>query len=29
MVAWSQTDNPMDNVPGLFRNLWNQVTGIF
>ena len=29
MVAWSQTDNAMDNVPGLFRNLWNQVTGIF
>lgn len=29
MVAWSQTGNEMDNVPGLFQNLWNQVTGIF
>jgi len=27
MVGYSQTDNEMANVPGLFRNLLNQVTG--
>ncbi|SEK96509.1 thiosulfate/3-mercaptopyruvate sulfurtransferase [Roseovarius nanhaiticus] len=27
MAGYSQTDNEMANVPGLFRNLWNQVMG--
>ena len=29
MVGWSQTGNAMDNVPGLFQNLVNQVRGLF
>lgn len=27
MVGWSQAGLPMDNTPGVFRNLLNQITG--
>ena len=29
MVGWSNAGHEMANVPGLFRNLWNQVRGVF
>ncbi len=29
MVGWSQTDYPMDNTPGVFRNLMNQISDVF
>lgn len=29
MVGWSNAGHEMANVPGVFRNLWNQVTSVF
>lgn len=29
MVGWSNAGHEMANVPSLFRNLWNQVRGVF
>ena len=29
MVGWSNAGGEMENVPGPFRNLWNQITGVF
>jgi thiosulfate/3-mercaptopyruvate sulfurtransferase len=29
MVGWSMTGRPMDNVPSLARNLWNQIVAVF
>ena len=29
MVGWSNAGHEMENVPGAFRNLWNQITNVF